>query len=85
MRHTCWHLLFIYSKKYQIFACNFSVGIQGKAPIDDLPSHSKVYLGPLHTRAKSRDREIVRAQKKVSKGRPNAPPKSWSVVPYPQV
>ena len=28
-------------------------------------------LGPLHTRAKSRDHEIVRAQKKVSKGRPS--------------
>ena len=26
---------------------------------------------PLHTRAKSRDHEIVRAQKKVSKGHPN--------------
>ena len=26
------------------------------------------YLGPLHTQAKSRDHEIVRAQKKVSKG-----------------
>jgi hypothetical protein len=30
-------------------------------------------LGPLHTRAKSRDHEIVGAQKKVSKGRPNTP------------
>ena len=29
--------------------------------------------GPLHTRAKSRDHEIVRAQKKVSKGRPKTP------------
>jgi hypothetical protein len=37
-------------------------------------------LGPLHTRAKSRDLEIVRAQKKVSKGRPNTPPKSWCSV-----
>jgi hypothetical protein len=36
--------------------------------------------GPLHTRAKSRDHEIVRAQSKVSKGRPNIPPKSCSVV-----
>jgi len=33
-------------------------------------------------KAKSRDHEIVRAQKKVSKGRPNAPP---SVVMDPQV
>ena len=33
--------------------------------------------GPLHTRAKSHDHQIVRAQKKVvSKGRPNTPPKS---------
>ena len=37
-------------------------------------------LGPLHTRAKSRDHKIVRAQKKVPKGRPTTPPKSCSVV-----
>ena len=42
-------------------------------------------LGPLHTRAKSRDHDIVRAQKKVSKGRPKAPSKSCSVVTDPQV
>ena len=35
-------------------------------------------LGPLHTRAKSRDHEIVRAQKKMSKGCPKAPPKPCS-------
>ena len=40
---------------------------------------------PLHTRAKSHDHEIVRAQKKVSKGCPNTPPKSCSVVSDPQV
>ena len=40
---------------------------------------------PLHTQAKSRDHEIVRAQKKVSKGRPKIPPKSCSVVTDPQV
>jgi hypothetical protein len=43
------------------------------------------HLGPLHTRAKSCDHEIVRAQKRVSKGRPNTPPKSCSVVTDPQV
>jgi len=43
------------------------------------------YLGSLHTRAKSRDHDIVRAQKEVSKGRPNAPPTSCSVVMNPQV
>ena len=42
-------------------------------------------LGPLHTRAKSHDHETVRAQKKVFKGCPNTPPKSCSVVTYPQV
>ena len=42
-------------------------------------------LGPLHTQAKCRDHEIVRAQKKVSKGRPKIPPKSCSVVTDPQV
>ena len=42
-------------------------------------------LGPFHTRAKSRDHEIVRAQKKVFKCRPNSPPKSCSVVTDPEV
>ena len=42
-------------------------------------------LGPLHTRAQSRDHGIVRAQKKVFKGRPNTPPKSCIVVTDPQV
>ena len=43
-------------------------------------------LEPLHTRAKSRDHEIVRAQKKVSKGhRPKRPPQPCSVVIDPQV
>ena len=42
-------------------------------------------LGPLHTCAKSRDHDIVRAQKKVPKGRPKTPPKSCSVVIDPQV
>ena len=41
--------------------------------------------GPLHTRANSRDHEIVRAQKKVSIGRPNIPPNSCCVVTNPQV
>jgi hypothetical protein len=41
-------------------------------------------LGPLHTRAKSRDHEIVTAQIKVSKGRPNTPPTSCRVVTCPQ-
>jgi hypothetical protein len=40
---------------------------------------------PLHTRAKNRDHEILRAQKKVSKGHPMTPPKSCSVVMDPQV
>ena len=35
--------------------------------------------------AKSRDHESVRAQKQVSKGRPNTPPKSRNVVKDPQV
>ena len=43
------------------------------------------HRGPLHTRAKSRDHDIVRAQKKVSKGRPNTPPTSCSVVTDPRV
>ena len=37
------------------------------------------HRGPLQTQAKSRDHEIVGAQEKVSKGRPNTPPKSCSV------
>jgi hypothetical protein len=39
----------------------------------------------LHTRPKGRNHEIVRAQKKVSEGRPKSPPKSCSVVTYSQV
>ena len=35
--------------------------------------------------AKGRDHEIVRAQKKVSEGRPNTPPTSCSVVTDPRV
>jgi hypothetical protein len=42
-------------------------------------------LGPFHKLAKSRDHEIVKARKKVSKGRPHTPPKSCSVVTDPQV
>ena len=42
-------------------------------------------LGPLHIQAKSHDHDIVRAQKKVSKGHPNTPPKPCSVVMDPQV
>ena len=44
-----------------------------------------MHYGPLHTRAKSRDHEILRAQKIVSKGRLNTPPKSCSMVMDPQV
>ena len=43
------------------------------------------YSGPLHTRTKSREHEIVRAQNKVSEGRPKAPPKSCSAVTDPRV
>ena len=50
-----------------------------------IPSRPTINLGPLHTRAKSRDHEIVRAPKKVSKGRPKTRPKSCSVVIGPQV
>ena len=42
-------------------------------------------LGPLHTRAKSYDYEIVRAQQKVCKGHPKTPSKSCSVGGDPQV
>jgi hypothetical protein len=42
-------------------------------------------FGPLHTRAKSHDHEIVRAQKKASKCCPKTPPKSCNVVTNSQV
>ena len=45
----------------------------------------RVSLGPLHTRAKSRDHEIVRAQKRVPKRRLKSPPSSCRVVTDPQV
>jgi hypothetical protein len=52
----------------------------------NLDGHSvKRHLGSLHTQANSRDHEIVRAQKKVSQGRPKTPPTSCSVVTDPQV
>jgi hypothetical protein len=35
--------------------------------------NEKTYPGPLHTKAMSCEHEIVRAQKKVSKSRPNTP------------
>ena len=41
--------------------------------------------GSLHTRAKSHDGDIVRAQKKVSIGRPKTPPNACSVVMDSQV
>ena len=41
-------------------------------------------LGPLHTRAKSRDHEIERAEKKVFKGCPNTPPNLCNVVTDPK-
>ena len=41
--------------------------------------------GPLHTQAKSRDHDIVRAHKKVAKGHPKTPPKSCGVATDPQV
>ena len=44
-----------------------------------------INLGPLHTQAKSRDHETVRAQKKVSKRLPNTLSKSCTVVTDPQV
>ena len=40
-------------------------------------STTLLLLGPLHTRAKSHDHKIVRAQKKVSKGRPNISKIMW--------
>ena len=42
-------------------------------------------LGPLHTQVNSRDHEIVRVQKKVTKGHYKTPPKSCRVVTNPQV
>ena len=44
---------------------------------------NQICLRPLHIQAKSLDHEVMRAQKKVSKGRPNTPSKScigWSWI-----
>jgi hypothetical protein len=49
------------------------------------PSPTRVSLEPLRIQAKSHDHELVRAQMRVSKGRPNTPPHSCSVVTNPQV
>ena len=45
----------------------------------------KCLIRPLHTRDKSRAREIVRAQTKASQGGPGAPPQSCTVVTDSQV
>jgi len=47
--------------------------------------HSTLKLGSLHTRAKSRDHTIVRAQKKSVQRPPQQPPKSCKVVTDSQV
>jgi hypothetical protein len=62
----------------------YSSGITGLFAGSPNPKF-KLGLGPLHTRAKSRDHEIGRAQKKAPKGRPDTPPKSCSVVTDRQV
>ena len=56
-------------------------GIQFEVKVILVPP-SADYLGPLHTRAESRDHEIVRTQKKVFKARPKTPPTSCSVKSY---
>ena len=70
---------------------NFHIGIEyWKFPQAIYDRHvvvllSPIGLGPLCTRAMSRDHKIVRAQTKVSNGTPKTPPKSCSVVTGPQV
>jgi hypothetical protein len=58
--------------------------VKVKVGMDKLPGYLLPYLAEAYTRAKSCDHAIVRAQKKVSKGRPNTPPNSCSVVTDPQ-
>ena len=53
--------------------------------VQDLRLKVVIIVGPLQTRAKSHNHDIVRAQKKVVKGRPKTPPKSSCVVTDPQV
>ena len=53
----------------------------GAAKLSHVPNPRS--LGSLHTQAKSRDHDIVRAQKKVSKCGPNTNLKSCSVVTDP--
>ena len=47
--------------------------------------HISYNLGPLHTRAKSRDHETCESPQKMSKSQPKTPPKSGNVVTNPQV
>jgi hypothetical protein len=78
-----------YMTDYVKWTSEYGLWLRVKGPHDctltTLGSCAKWSLGPLHTWAKSRDHEVVRAQKKVSNGRPNTPPKSCSVVMDPQV
>ena len=49
-----------------------------------MSTYNRLDLWPLHTRANNRNHETVRAQKKVSKGRPHTPPSLCRVVTDPQ-
>ena len=85
MPYVCWLLWRAnYNEGFE-WRLRFQFGVAFWRPISRLKGiedfNLEHCLGPLHTRAKSRDHEIVRAQEKVSKGRrPNTPPKSCSVV-----
>ena len=55
-------------------------GLDGFGSVTSTQSKPRTDLGPLHTQAKSRDHVMVRAQMKVSNGRPKTPPTSCSSV-----
>jgi hypothetical protein len=68
-----------------VFATN-AIGLKNAKEVSGVGTTTfKADSGPLHTRTKSCDHGIVRAQKKVSKCHPKTPPESRSVVTDPQV
>ena len=54
--------------------------LKRRCPIERSKHLRCTHLGPFHTRAKSHDHEIVRAQRKMSKGHFKRPPKSCTIV-----
>ena len=93
--HQTFHVTAVKLMKNRCWPTTFHIGTYGDATrmVYELagvinPSNLNQFMsnrGPLRTRAMCRDHEIVRARKKLSKGRPNTPLESCHVITDPQV